>query len=294
MVRKGLLRKPFFMNLNQFTSSKKSVTLKKNSMKYFLLAVSVSLFFLNGMAQSDCNAGFESPLYASPTPLNTDFIYLEQITVSTAGTITSLSANNNGTGLTQMKLALYESINNVPGNLLFSTEPLAVTNAAGILTGSITATPIAAGTYFIGGTVNSTCTVLTCDGSTSNQIFVSTSDFNSPFPANAATFMSVGGPVVNLWANITCGGNTVVEKENSKFNVNYVASRNCIQLRGASLSQAHVQVISMEGRVVQTIQTSLVAAGSELALNEISNGIYMVVVNVGGKRIAAERVAISK
>ena len=263
-------------------------------MKSILLAFAGSLLFLYNTAQSDCNAGFESPLYGSPTPLNTNFIYLEQITVSTAGTITGLSANNNGTGLTQMKLALYESVNNVPGNLLFSTAPLAVTNAAGTITGTIAATPIAAGTYFIGGTVNTTCTVLTCDGSTSNQIFVSSSDFNNPFPANAATFMSVGGPVVNLWANITCDGNAVVEKENAEFKVNFVSSRNSIQLRGASISQANVQVISMEGRVVQSIQTSLVSSGSELALNEIANGIYMVVVNVEGKRMAAERVAISK
>jgi hypothetical protein len=281
------------VNLNQSFSSKKSVTLKKNSMKSIVLSLSVSLLFLSSVAQSDCNAGYESPLYASPTPLNTNFIYLEQITVSTAGIITGLSANNNGTGLTQMKLALYESVNNVPGNLLFSTAPLAVTNAAGTITGSIAATPIAAGTYFIGGTVNTTCTVLTCDGSASNQIFVSSSDFNNPFPANAATFMSVGGPVVNLWANITCGGNAV-EENNSAFKMNYVPSRNSIQLRGASISQANVQVICMEGRVVQTIQTSLVSSGSELALNEIANGIYMVVVNVEGKRIAAERVAISK
>ena len=263
-------------------------------MKHFLLFLSVFLSVLSSFAQANCNAGYESPLYPNPTPLNSNFIYLEQITVSTAGTITGLSANNNGTGLTQMKLALYESVNNIPGNLLFSTEPLAVTNASGTITGSITATAIAAGTYFIGGTVNSTCSVLSCDGSTSNLIYVSSSDFNNPFPANASTFMSVGGPVVNLWANITCGGNAVVEKENAELRVNYIPSRNSIQVRGASSSQAQVQVISLEGKVIQSIQTSLVASGSELALNEIANGIYMVVVNEEGKRIAAERVAISK
>lgn len=263
--------------------------MKKTAILFFTL---FSTLFTH--AQTNCNSGYESPLYTTPTPLNANFIYLEQITVSTSGTLTGLSANNNGTGTTQMKLALYESVNNVPGNLLFSTVPLDIANTPGTIYGFIVPTPIAAGTYFIGGTVNSTCNVLTSNGATNNLIYVSSSDFNSSFPANASSFVSVGGPIVNLWANITCDGNAVVEKENSEFKVNFVSSRNSIQLRGASISQANVQIISMEGRVVESFQTSLVAAGSEIILSEISNGIYMVVVNVEGKRIAAERVAIGR
>lgn len=261
-------------------------------MKQRILLFSLLILFGSVHAQITCNAGYESPLYAVPTPLNPNFIYLEQITVATPGTITALNANINGTAATQMKLALYESVNNVPGNLLFSTAALDVVSVPGTIVGNLTPSAIAAGTYFIGGTVNTTCSVLTCDGSASNLIYASTSDFNNPFPSNASTFMSVSGPVVNLWANIICGGNSVLEEAAAALTVNYNSSRNSISLRGATVSQAHVQLVSMEGKIIQSHQTSLVSSGTEWALPTLANGIYLVVVNVNGERLAAERVSI--
>lgn len=254
--------------------------MKKTAILFFTL---FSALFIH--AQTNCNGGYESPLYTTPTPLNANFIYLEQITVNAAGTITGLSANTNGTSITQMRLALYESVNDVPGNLLFFTGALDVGLTPGTVTGSLIATPIAAGTYFIGGTVNTTCNVLTCDGSTSNLVYVSAFDFNSAFPANASSFMSVGGPVVNLWANITCEGNSVLEEGKTPLSIYYSREKNSLQISGLAIAGACVQVISMDGKILQTNRMNLSETANEIQLENFASGVYLVSVYNQGKLI---------
>ncbi|HTL82006.1 MAG TPA: hypothetical protein VL651_09895, partial [Bacteroidia bacterium] len=85
-------------------------------MKQFYASLFLALFFVtSGHAQSNCNAGYESPTFANTQSVPANTIFTITVTASSAGTLTGISFYNTGMSTANIKCCVYDDAAGLPG-----------------------------------------------------------------------------------------------------------------------------------------------------------------------------------
>lgn len=269
--------------------------MKKNLLFCFsVLVLSAS----SVVAQTNCNAGFESPVFPNTMNVPPNTLFAIRVTAANAGTLTDISVYNSGLSSANIKLAVYDDNGGVPGNLVASTGPVALTMTAGVITTSVTPVAVAAGDYYLAGVLDVSASALPLDNTTQVTLYGTAMPYANPFPANGSAFSTVPGNPVNIWMNITCSTTGVSEVAgNPSFSMNSYPSpvnENCILEFNSGFSlEASADVYDCNGQLVIG-QALYIAAGEStttITMSDLAPGIYFMVLHDAiGNVVAARKV----
>lgn len=248
-----------------------------------LLATTNFLF-----AQTNCNAGNETPVFSFVGPVPGGICVIMPVTAANAGTITDISINNTGQSLANIKFCVYDDNAGNPGNLIASTSAAALTMTAGTFTVPlITPVVIAPGVYYVGAVMDQTASPITIDNTTTTTLYMFGMTFSNAFPANGSSFSSATQNPVNIWMNITCNLSGVQETADNALTMSgYPVPASGVytmNFHSGNSRSALISVYNANGELVLENATNIPAGESsqQLSLAELAAGIYFIRITDG-------------
>ncbi|HET6992162.1 MAG TPA: T9SS type A sorting domain-containing protein [Bacteroidia bacterium] len=252
--------------------------------KIYTLLASVSLFSaLSLNAQTNCNAGYESPVFPNTMNIPSNTAFAIRVTAASAGTLTDLCMYNSGVSIVNMKMAVYDDNGGVPGNLVASTGSFALTNTPGAMVVPVTPVNIIPGDYYLTGVIDASASPIAVDNTTSVTIFAMSLPFSSSFPATGTSFSTAPGNPVNIWMNITCSTSGIQETVGAhSLSMNgYPVPAHDVYSMSFHSTTAMKVVISLYNSNGQKVSESEEPIGAgeskiDLPLNGLAEGLYFL------------------
>lgn len=244
----------------------------------FVLSAGTAAF-----AQANCNAGYETTVFPNSMNIPANTLFAIRVTAASAGTLTDLSMYNSGNSALNIKLAVYADNAGVPGNLVASTGPIALTMTAGVITTPVTPVAVAAGDYYLAGVIDASGSPIPVDNTTSLTLYGTSMSFASSFPASGTGFATIPGNPVNIWMNITCSTTGLPETAgNPTFIMSSypspVRENYFMDFHSAFAQQVTAEVYDCRGAIVlsQAISVAAGESSSSLSMTNLAPGIYFL------------------
>lgn len=265
---------------------------------FFLPFIVLGSIVNSTQAQTGCNVGYESPVFANPVNLPSNTAFFLKFTVTVSGTLTGISINGENAPGINVKMAVYNDIAGSPGNLVAESAIVPVTT--GTVTASVTSTAITPGDYYVGAIISSAGTVITADGSTAT-IYGMSMPFSSSFPASASGFSSIPGNPVNIWMDITCVSSGIDElPADNSFIVNAYPNPmyktlhlNCVSADPVSVV---ISLYDLQGRLLCEDKKELMKGDNDVSLNvaDLTEGCYLERIVTEDRRLLDQHLLIKQ
>ena len=250
---------------------------------YSLILLSAILHQTKANAQSNCDAGYETPIFTNTMLIPANYAFAIKVTAASAGTLTDICAWNAGLSTLNMKMAVYDDNSGVPGNLIASTASFNVTSTSGVLTEPVTPVAIVPGNYYLVGIIDANGSPITIDNTTGATVFQMPLIFSNSFPPTGGSFSTTTGHPVNIWMKITCstsGINEVIGSGNLIMDTypNPVYDNYTLALNASMPMNLSIMIYDANGQVVNKVDEKILAGETkvDLSLNGFAPGIYLL------------------
>lgn len=244
-------------------------------------------FILSASYAQDCNIGNEDTTDFADVSgmIQANYLLGVKFDLSTNGDLHSLNLIGRNTGA-KVQMAVYEDNGGVPGNLVVASNEGTV--GKGIVSLSVTAIPLTAGSYWIMAVYNATAlhtykTVL----ATTNFMYYQALNFGSAIPGNASSFSSIQGQDLCYFMEISCGSLTVRDVYNpGNIAVYPSVSSDFIYLNNLN-SHSEIVIMDITGRVIADFINK--STEEKIDIVNLNNGIYFIKLYEGGSMISSEK-----
>ncbi|ARV05624.1 hypothetical protein BTO04_02435 [Polaribacter sp. SA4-10] len=202
--------------------------------------------------------------------LSKDFLLGVKFTLAEEGTLTSMNlvGNDSGSGV---QMAVYEDLNNVPNNLIASSDLGTV--ASGVTSLPVAATLLPAGDYWIMAVYEDTGAhsnfSLTATG---NPGFYKSVTYGSAIPTNGSDFTGYSGIDFLYFLEIDCGGSTLsINSYNTEVSIFPNPASDFITISNQENIESFIIINQLGQKVLKGINNN-----EEIDVRSLKSGLYFL------------------